>query len=234
MEYEAKLLGAREALSRCYRNFMAAADSLRDRHYSFNTYYLDNPRGAFYDAGFSLRHRAPELDMAPNTEIKALKGEHKGISARIEEGVEGIDPLKNYFALMASEQYPKTAPKIPPQSLEIIFATAVRRNERCALVELCGRPWIVEAALDDIAYLRNEGKTGSGLFDAVLYPSGAEHELELELKPVSENQKVTDQVLGQFMAWVAGNVVKEQAGAVAPTTVSKALRAREFTFEAKI
>lgn len=233
MEYEIKILGAKETLARCYRNFVAAADSLRDRHYSFNTYYLDDARESFYQAGFSLRHRVGqlEIEVEPGTEIKALEGERAGLSARIEEIQNGKDALANYFKLMASDRYPHNAPRIAPNSLQINFGTAVRRAERRTLVQLCGKPWVIEAALDDIAYLRNEGQTGRGLYDAVLFPCGAEDELELELKPIAKGTKVTDQVLGQFMAWAAGNVVMENAGQVQKTTVSKAIRARQAALE---
>lgn len=224
MEYELKFLGHPADLRSAYRNFMNAAESLRDRHYSFNTYYLDSS-GRMHSSGYSIRHRVGQLEInsPPNTEIKALEGETQGVSARLEIGENGPDPMKNYFNLMARDEYPKPAPKLAPQNLRITFATAARRSERRALVELCGKPWIIEAALDDIAYLWNEGDTGPDLYDCVLFPCGQEHELEMELKPVNPRQRVTEEVLGQFRAWVAGNVVAE-SGKLTPTTQSKALR----------
>ena len=146
MEYELKIQGDKKNLSEIMRRFIAGPDSLRDRNYSFNTYYLDYDN-RFYDGGYSLRHRTGELTCgyAPATEIKALEGERSGISARLEIEAKGEDALVNYFNLMAHPEYPKSAPKIAPNLLNISMATAVRRMERRALVELDTGVFMVEA-----------------------------------------------------------------------------------------
>jgi len=220
-EYEIKLLGEQVALKNIFRNFMKTP-SVRDRHYSFNTYYLDYA-DVFYFSGYSLRHRvgAQEIGKAAGTELKALKGEIDGVSARLEEGVRGDCILKNVFNLMSGEKYPKDAPQVAPESLKIEFATAVRRLERRATVSLNGQDYIIEAALDDISYLRNEGATGDGLLDCVLMPVKTEHELEFELKG-----DVDPSILPYFFDWVRTNCISDTP--IELTTRSKALRARAF------
>lgn len=49
MEYEIKLLGERAALTKIF-NYFCKTPSRRDRHYAFNTYYLDTP-----DKDFSMQ-----------------------------------------------------------------------------------------------------------------------------------------------------------------------------------
>jgi hypothetical protein len=228
VEYEIKLLGQRKDLSGVFRKFMDSADSIRDRSYSFNTYYLDH-KNKFYDSGYSLRYRTGQLEAgySPGTEIKALAGDVDGVSARIEIGHKGKDPLVSYFNMMSDPEYPADAPKIAPNLLGISFATAVRRQERRAIVHLPTKPVIVEAALDDIAILRQEGRSGAGLFDVVLYPHAHEDELELELKTLTRRQEIDDTDLKHFMEWASQEVIGEHKDVVSLTTVSKAVRAYE-------
>ncbi len=219
MEYEIKLLGEQSALTRIFNNFVNAAPVIRDRHYAFNTYYLDDS-SAFFDAGYSLRHRAgvPIIDKLAGTELKAVYGAINQVSARLEIGVRGKSPIDNYSQLMIRNDYPSDAPRISSEGLIIDFTTSVRRVERQALARIDNKDIIIEAALDDISYLQNMGKTGDGMFDTLLMPRKTEHELEFELK--SECNTDT------FFNWVSSNCIKDVA--VEVTTKSKALRAKEY------
>lgn len=217
-EYEIKLLGEQASLSTIFRQFMRTP-SIRDRNYAFNTYYFDD-NDRYYFGGFSLRHRTGvlEINKAAGTELKALEGEIGNVSARLELQVLGECPLENAKRLEQLPQYPNNAPSVSPDRLKIQFATSVRRVERRAVVPLNGKEYVIEAALDDIAYLRNEGYTGNGLFDCVLMPVKIEHELELELKGGN------DEVLPYFFEWVRLNCIQHTATEL--TTRSKALRGR--------
>ena len=203
---------------------MEATPSIRDRSYAFNTYYIDTPSHCFYKSGFSLRHRTGvrEIDKIDGTELKALEGSIGNISARLEIEQLGQNPIDNYNNLIKSNNYPLTAPNIvDTDNLSIIFATSVRRVERRAMVRLDNRDVMIEAALDDISYLRNEAITGRGLYDCVLMPVKTEFELEFETKG-----DITTKELEAFYPWARDNCITHTA--IETTTKSKALRARKF------
>ena len=180
IEYEIKLLGERHALQEIFNRF-AEMPSVRDRHYSFNTYYLDY-NSSFFSNGYSLRHRtgAIEIGKAEGTELKATQGSMGQVSARLELDSRGDCPIINYEYLKGLAYYPVGAPRVNGQALKIDFATGVRRQERRAVVSLNGRDYIIEAALDDIGFLINQEQTGNGIYDCRLSQVHVEHELEFE------------------------------------------------------
>lgn len=217
MEYEIKLLGEASELRKVF-NYFCIQPAERNRNYAFNTYYLDYSN-SFYTSGYSLRHRTGvfEINKESGTELKALEGEVKGVSARLELQRLGLCPVFNYEKLKRFEDYPADAPQVNGQGLVIEFATSVRRVERRCLINIDGVDVLIEAALDDIAYLKPMER-GEGLYDVLLTPEKTEHELEFELK--------SDCDLKQFFDWVRLEVIKEAD--VKLTTKSKALRAREI------
>ena len=87
-------------------------------------------------------------------------------------------------------------------------------------------------ALDDIAYLKPEGRTGPTIFDTVLFPVHHDHELELELKTLTDGQEVREVDLAKFMAWAAP-IIGDNADDVEISTVSKAIRAHEAVYGQK-
>lgn len=219
-EYEIKLIGERVALERIFNRF-ATYPSVRDRHYSFNTYYLDYNQQLF-DAGYSLRHRtgAIEIGKESGTELKATEGNIGLVSSRLEIGVRGLCPIVNYETLKHDAQYPINAPRLNAQALNIVYATGVRRQERRAPVWLNGRNMIIEAAFDDIGYLINKEKTGTGLYDCVLSQVKTEHELEFEILGAE------DKDIPAFFNWVSENCINDVA--VQVTSESKAIRAQRL------
>lgn len=216
-EYEVKLLGERVALTKIFDYFCKAAPVKRNRNYAFNTYYLDTPDKDFLNAGYSLRHRTGvfEIGKDSGTELKALTGSIGMVSARLEIEEAGSCPLDNYYRLKRREDYPTDAPDIPRGKLAIDFATSVRRVERRAYAKINNQMILIEAALDDIAYLKPQ-EQGEELFDALLMPCGHEHELEFELK--------TDCDPDMFFNWISQNVIRDVP--IQVTTQSKALRGR--------
>lgn len=216
-EYEIKLLGEKVALRKIFNYFVEAAPTKRNRNYAFNTYYLDCDT-LFHDAGYSLRHRTGvfEIGKDSGTELKALEGNIGQVSARLEIEQRGICPRDNYYALKGRADYPDDAPQVPRGWLDIDFATSVRRVERQAYARINNRVVLIEAALDDIAYLKPHEK-GDGLFDVLLLPEGrTEHELEFELK--------TDCDPDMFFNWVSEHAIRDVP--IQVTTKSKALRGR--------
>lgn len=156
-----------------------------------------------------------EINKDSGTELKALEGSIGQVSARTEIGQAGICPRQNYFDMKALDTWPIDAPDIPRGRLEIIFATSVRRNERQSFVRIDNRPVLIEAALDDISYLKPVERNGEGLYDALLMDIRQEDELEFELK--------TDCDLDMFFNWVRENCIKDVA--IQVTSESKASRA---------
>lgn len=218
-EYEIKLLGEPVALRKIFNYFHDAAPVKRNRNYAFNTYYLDSD-DRFFNSGYSLRHRTGvfEIDKESGTELKALDGSIGEVSARLEIEQLGACPRSNYYALKACEEYPDDAPDIPRGRLSIDFATSVRRVERQGFVRIDNQIVLIEAALDDIAYLRPQGDDGDGLFDKLLMPCGLEHELEFELKTYCDPD--------MFFNWVRENAIKDVP--IEITTKSKAIRGRKL------
>lgn len=224
MEYEIKVTGKKKDLHKVFRNFMDAGASLLDRNYPFNTYYLDTG-SQLYNAGFSFRHYrgSQEVNKGPRSEVKALLGERGAVSARKEIGIDGDDPRKNWEDLKNHPAFPASLKDIKAGDLRIEFATAVRRMERVTRAPLATGIFKIEASLDDIAILANEGQTGPGVFDIVLFPVAHEDELEFEIK--NGDLEVDDRDLAKMFAWVAGNCIRDNK--VEVTTTSKALRARQ-------
>lgn len=218
-EYEIKLLGENVALTKIF-NYFAEQPSTRDRNYAFNTYYLDTPDMQFRKSGFSLRHRTGvfEIGKDSGTELKALDGHVGMVSARLELEQLGLCPRENYWQLKGRTDYPDKAPHVARDSLNIIFATSVRRVERRATVRIDNAPVMLEAALDDIAYLKPIERTGEGLYDALMMPVHTEHELEFELKSQCDPD--------MFFNWVSLNAIKDVP--IQVTTKSKAVRGYGF------
>lgn len=217
MEYEIKLLGERAALTKIF-GYFAKQPVTRSRHYAFNTYYLDTPANDFRNAGYSLRHRTGvfEIDKLSGTELKALDGSIGQVSARLELEHLGTCPRMNYIALKSREDYPTDAPNIPLCYLSIDFATSVRRIERRAIVRIDNKQVLIEAALDDIAYIKPDGDRGKDLFDVLLMPYKYENELEFELKTECDPD--------MFFNWTRETCIRDVP--IQVTTQSKGLRAR--------
>lgn len=219
-EYEVKLLGEQVALKKIFDYFCNAAPVKRNRNYAFNTYYFDCDN-TFYNSGYSLRHRTGvfEIGKESGTELKELDGSIGAVSARLEIEKIGLCPLENYGALKRHKNYPQDAPDIPRGKLSIDFATSVRRVERRAYARIDNRLILIEAALDDIAYLEPQGdEVGESVFDRLLVPYAREHELEFELK--------TDCDPDMFFNWVSENCIKDVP--IKVTTQSKAIRGRKL------
>lgn len=223
-EYEVKLLGEQNALIGILRRFNAATQHNRDRCYSFNTYYLDC-KGAFRRAGYSFRHRmhSIEIDVTPASELKAISGSLGQVSKRLEIRQQGLDPTENYNRMACQANYPNDAPMLKDPTFAIDFATAQTRVESRRMVEIGHRYVLVEAALDSITYMRNEGRSGDHWLDTQLMPARAEHELEFELKTSQD-----DETAEMFFDWVCKHIVYTTP--IEITQISKSERGYRYCY----
>lgn len=219
MEYEIKLLGKQKELSKIFNLFCTSSYAKRNRNYAFNTYYLDTVEGEFFKSGYSLRHRTgvAEIEKTSGTELKALSGAVGGVSARLEIEQLGSCPYSNYLCLKNSHDWPNDAPNLPAKNIKGIFSTSVRRMERQSYFTINKANVLIEAAFDDISYLKIFEQSPN-LFDNFYMPVYSEYELEFELKTRCD--------LSDFFNWVNNNLIKNHN--VKITTQSKALRAYNY------
>lgn len=225
IEHELKITGNPQELQSIVKTFMSHTKSHRDRHYSFNTYYLDTPDFKLYRSGWSLRHRtgAMEIGKTSGTELKAVEGCIGNITARLEIGCRGDDPKENLKTILRHTNCPDL-PCLKNDGLSVVFATAVRRLERQVMFT---EDVMIESALDDMQVLRAVETTGSGLFDVVLWNVGdIQHELEFEIKPVGRKD-IDSHIMNKCEDFLMNTCVNGYKN-VSISKVSKAKRAMQL------